>query len=473
MSVKPNPSPKPKHNKPGEFGEKLEDARFRLTPAPPKPVVLIRLQDKPICTAGNISNIQGPAKSAKSAVLGAMMAAAAKALIGEIPEDQREKEEALLGFRSDLKPDPKNSVILHFDTEQSAYDHHQAVSRAMGRMVTDVTMIAHLPLQSYSLVHFSFIERRNAIEHVIDSLVQQGKRFPCIFLDGVADIVSDPNNFEESSGLVDWFHKITREHKCAVITVLHENPSASENGGGKTRGHLGSHIERKSETNLRVAKDRLVKDTLETSTIWAERARHCYIPKVSGVKIRYDEGTQRHELASGKNEARLKPENQPKEADGSVGSGDTKAANIEDKRLRIEEFLKQTFSALGKDQLSHGKLIPFIVLTFGCSPRTAKTYLTQWRNKGWIFKGLSKNSPYSLTPRKEPEREAAPDQGSADKAEGKPASSTPKPSKAVASGKKPPTSSKTAKKVAIKIAKKAAKNAANKVARKAVKKASK
>jgi hypothetical protein len=42
-------------------------------PEPPEPI--LKLGDHVICTPGNITNIQGPPKAAKSAVVGAIIAA--------------------------------------------------------------------------------------------------------------------------------------------------------------------------------------------------------------------------------------------------------------------------------------------------------------------------------------------------------------------------------------------------------------
>jgi len=386
--------------------KKIKESQFRIHPSPPKPAVLVSLDGKPICTAGNISNIQGPTKSAKSAVLGAMMAATVKALVGAIPEEQRENEKALLGFSSGLKPDPQNSVILHFDTEQSAHDQHLSVLRALGRVfkgfhptVDTTTGEKNLPLRSYSMVHFTYRERYEAIKLVIESLVKEGKKFPCIFLDGVADIVSDPNNFEEARELVDWFHDLARNHRCAVITVLHENPSAAENGGGKTRGHLGSHIERKSETNLRVAKDvGKDKQVLETSTIWAERARHCYIPKHDGVKIAYNTDTKRHEIATGQDTAtqNVRVSKNPIAKYFTMDLESEITPDPTEPPADVAKFLNKVF---GSSKLPRQKeLKAKIIESFEISDGTANNWLCKWTRDGWIFKGPKRTSPYSLTP---------------------------------------------------------------------------
>ena len=60
---------------------------------------------------------------------------------------------------------------------------------------------------------------------------------------------------------------IATEQNAVVVTVLHENPNSEY---GKTRGHLGSQLERKAESNLRLQKD----NTTGVTTIFTEKSRH-------------------------------------------------------------------------------------------------------------------------------------------------------------------------------------------------------
>lgn len=71
-----------------------------------------------------------------------------------------------------------------------------------------------------------------------------------LFIDGVADLVFDVNDLKEACSLVTELHQLATETCCVIVTALHHNP-----GGEKTRGHLGSQIERKSESVLVLRKD--------------------------------------------------------------------------------------------------------------------------------------------------------------------------------------------------------------------------
>jgi hypothetical protein len=91
-------------------------------------------------------------------------------------------------------------------------------------------------------------------------------------IDGVADLVPDGNDPEVCNGFVSELHGWAIEFHCPIIGVIHLNPGALD----QTRGHLGSQLERNSETNLRLEK-------LEESTVvWSDKNRRAPILKSRG-----------------------------------------------------------------------------------------------------------------------------------------------------------------------------------------------
>jgi hypothetical protein len=70
--------------------------------------------------------------------------------------------------------------------------------------------------------------------------------------------------------------------------VLHENPSGFETG--KTRGHLGSQLERKAESNLRIAKD----GKTGASMVFSERCRHAAISRENGLRFEWSTPAAMH-----------------------------------------------------------------------------------------------------------------------------------------------------------------------------------
>ncbi len=71
---------------------------------------------------------------------------------------------------------------------------------------------------------------------------------------------------------------------CTLVSAIHLNPGSDF----KTRGHLGSQLERKAETNFKVEKDD------EVCTLWAEKTRHAPILKKTGPRFAWDNEAGMH-----------------------------------------------------------------------------------------------------------------------------------------------------------------------------------
>ena len=65
-----------------------------------------------------------------------------------------------------------------------------------------------------------------------------------------------------------------------IICVIHINPGSDI---GKTRGHFGSQLARKAESNLR-----LVKDKNEVVTAYTESSRHAFISEKDGPRYEWE-----------------------------------------------------------------------------------------------------------------------------------------------------------------------------------------
>ena len=256
--------------------EKLFLRKFSLLSPPEQPAALLTLGSSVILTPGNLANIQAQAKAGKSAVLGGILAAALDSMRGDLNRISGD----YLGFNGG---EQSRGLILHLDTEQSRYDHHQCVRRALHR--ADMTQEPDNFL-SYSLVDLSVEERKRALCLALDEGVRLFGGVHLVAIDGVGDLLVDSNDLAVSFELVDWLHKTAVLFNCGIVTVLHENPG---DGGGKARGHLGSQLERKAESNVLVRKE-----TSGISKIWCERGRHCYIPKSEAHLFAWDEEARMH-----------------------------------------------------------------------------------------------------------------------------------------------------------------------------------
>jgi hypothetical protein len=206
-------------------------------------------------------------KTGKSAVVGAMVASA---MAGE-------DSGCTLGFTS---CNPKKLALLSFDSEQSPDDHWHQNARALRR-----AGLQEPPpwLYSYCLTGLGSKRAWECVKEAIRIAADQHVGVHSILIDGVADLVADVNDPAESNDFIAELHEVAIERVCSIIGVIHFNP-----GGEKTRGHLGSQLERKAETNLRLDKSDQV------TTIWSDKQRRAPIPKGSGPCFAWDETAGMH-----------------------------------------------------------------------------------------------------------------------------------------------------------------------------------
>jgi hypothetical protein len=318
----------------------LAERAFNAATVPQRPIPILLLGDKVISTPGNLTNIQAPAKAGKSAVIGAIIAA--------MFNGNRQGADTL-GFSAD---NSEGRAVLHFDTEQSRFDHDGLIRRAMTRARVDTPPPW---FRSYCLTDLSTGQRQHVISYAVeDAAIAHGGIFG-IIIDGVADICRDPNNPEEAFGLVDGLHAGAIKHDCAIITVLHENPGSET---GKMRGHLGSQLERKAETPLRLAKD----PGSGITTIWTDRARHCHIPKDKGTCFSWSD-TQGMHVSRG-------------------SAGEIKASE------KRQKFIEEAEAAFGdSESLSYSALVAAIMQATGLkSEKTAEKRITTYAAEGIISK---------------------------------------------------------------------------------------
>jgi hypothetical protein len=313
---------------------------FDAATVPQRPIPILLLGDKVISTPGNLMNIQAPAKAGKSAVIGAILAA--------MFNGNRQGADTL-GFSAD---NSEARAVLHFDTEQSRFDHDALIRRAMTRARVDTPPPW---FHSYCLTDLATDKRQQVIGCAIEDAAAAHGGIFAIVIDGVADICRDPNNPEEAFGLVDGLHAGAIRHDCAIITVLHENPGSET---GKMRGHLGSQLERKAETPLRLAKD----PGSGITTIWTDRARHCHIPKEKGTCFSWCDKMKMH-----------------------VSRGSAGEIKASEKRQKFTEEAEAAFG--DASSLSYSALVAAIIQATGLkSEKTAEKRVTTYQAEGIVTK---------------------------------------------------------------------------------------
>lgn len=260
----------------------LEERKFDFSVPRERPEPSLEIGDHTLATNGNIMNIQAGVKVGKSAAVDAIMAAQMSGGYMEVDT---------FGFKA---LNEHGHAVIHFDTEQSRFDADALVRRSIKR--SGIDGIPPSWLQSYSLADVDIAVRRASLPILIEQAKEQHGGIFSILIDGVGDFLTDPNEPTLSFGLVDELQQLAIENDCVVITVLHENPNSEY---GKTRGHLGSQLSRKAETNLRLSKD-----THGITTIYSTDSRHCHIPREQGFYFHWCDERKMHVTFGGMEELR-------------------------------------------------------------------------------------------------------------------------------------------------------------------------
>jgi hypothetical protein len=184
----------------------------------------------PIGTYGNFSFIQAPPKSMKSFFSSLLVSAyqtGGNSLSGKIK-----------GERNGRK-------IVHFDTEQGKFHCQKVFRRPMIMNGINQDDDYH----TYALRTMSYKDRVDFIDYILyDKL--EGKNIGLVVIDGVADLVGDVNNLEQCNEAIQKLMSWTDDLQCHIVTIIHSNF-----GSDKPTGHLGSFLEKKAETQIKLEKN--------------------------------------------------------------------------------------------------------------------------------------------------------------------------------------------------------------------------
>lgn len=215
-----------------KFKKFLEHIRIRATDRFVYPPEILTVDEITIATVGNFSASVGKPKSRKTFNVCAIVAAL---LSGK----------KVLNYKAKL-PDGKTKV-LYVDTEQSRVHCHKVLDR--------ILRLAGLPtdrdipqLDFLMLREFTPVERRN----IIDMALEEEPTIGFVVIDGVRDLICDINSPGESVNIINDLMRWTNLYNIHIHTVLHLNKSDDN-----TRGHIGTELNNKAETVLKVVKNTL------------------------------------------------------------------------------------------------------------------------------------------------------------------------------------------------------------------------
>ena len=197
----------------------------------------------PLGTYGNFSFVQAPPKTKKTFFISLL---ASVYLSGGN------------NFGGNIRGHRDSKCLIHFDTEQGQW-HSQRVFKR----VVDMAKVKDVGCyQTYALRTISYKQRLQFIEFV---LKENGDKNGLVIIDGIADLVSDVNNLEESNLCVQKIMEWSAKFNCHIITVIHSNY-----GSDKPTGHLGSFLEKKTETQIQLEANTVNKEWI---TVICKRSR--------------------------------------------------------------------------------------------------------------------------------------------------------------------------------------------------------
>lgn len=210
-----------------EAYDRYNACKIDLSQNYPLPQKMVSLDNAPICTRGNFSFVIGLPGAKKSYLCSGIAAAYMN-------------DNGCMG----LENPNGTGKLLWVDTEQ-AKGHVHAIAERLNRLTGAPELLNNPKIPVIALREIPIRER---LTMIVTAIKVEHPDF--IVIDGIADLITNPNDPEQSTELVADIMRITSEYDCHVLTVIHCNV-----GSEKARGHLGSECLRKAETAISVYAD--------------------------------------------------------------------------------------------------------------------------------------------------------------------------------------------------------------------------
>ena len=326
---------------PDELLARAYALQFNENDPPPPDETCMSIGEIPIAARGNLTVIQGKSKVGKSAVISAVLGAAQRG------------NRTLSGDTLCIEWNGESAgAILHIDTEQSRADWHALVCRGVHRAGTGK---ASTRLISLPLIPFNRAQRLKILRLALAHELPLKGKIDAVIIDGIADLCTSPNDEAEALELVGTCMALAQEFHCPIFCVLHENPGTES---GKTRGHLGSELNRKAFANIKVEKDA----ETSISTIFGSDMRKRDIPKEQGFCFGWSDADEMHVFLA--------------------RAGEIKDTVKEEKaRKEVQKVLPRTGRSF-----RYSEALSMIQDGLGISQSTAKRRMITYESEGLIYK---------------------------------------------------------------------------------------
>jgi|TARA_R110001592_G_scaffold263658_1_gene529012 hypothetical protein len=197
----------------------------------------------PIGTYGNLSVVSAPPKTKKTFFI---------SLLASVYLSDRNI------YGGNIKGHRGKGHLVHFDTEQGLW-HCQKVFKRVYDMNSKIDSNVY---HTFGLRTVGYKHRIQFIEHYLSKKIKEPS---LVIIDGIADLVSDVNDLQQSNACVQKLMEWSTKYNCHIINVIHNNFGTS-----KMTGHLGSMLEKKVESHIELEANTVNKEWV---TVKCKRSR--------------------------------------------------------------------------------------------------------------------------------------------------------------------------------------------------------
>ncbi len=321
-----------------QLRQMLRETRIRTDTEVPPEEYALAVDERGIFALRDIHAIKAKQKAGKTTALKVFIAAL---LMGEM-------------FR--VKSLLEKSRIVFFDTEQSRTDTKL--------ILEDVAQMTELPPEVIDEQVSLHSLRRIDQEQLLPLLevVLKDEKPQVVMLDGVVEFVASFNDETESKRLIKELLKLSDQHNCAIICVLHTNKADEDHN---MRGHLGTMLAQKSATVLECVKEK----GSSVITVKCSEARHEEMPEWS---ITFDD--EGHIVDADEQRRQLLEQRKAEQLLRRQEALDKEKQDRLEKCLRI---LKEKGGVVSRKQLTE-----ILIKVYDRKRPTVSTYITEWLKEG-------------------------------------------------------------------------------------------
>ena len=332
--------PNAEEQKKEQLRQMLSETRIRTDTNVPPEEYALEVDEKGIFALRDIHAIKAKQKAGKTTMLKVCIAA------------------LLLGVMFRLKSLLEKPKILFFDTEQSRTDTKQILLD-----VAQMTGLSPDVIDSQVSLHSL---RRIDQEQLLPLLEMalEDEKPQVVMLDGVVEFVASFNDETESKQLIKDLLKLSDEHNCAIVCVLHTNKADEDHN---MRGHLGTMLAQKSATVLECTKEK----GSSIITVKCSEARHEEMPEWS---ITFD--PEGHIVDADEQHRQLLEQRKAEQIQKRQEALDKEKQERLEKCLRI---LKEKGGVVSRKQLTE-----ILINVLDRKRPTVATYISEWLKDGSI-----------------------------------------------------------------------------------------